>query len=74
MSLAKGIDPDCLCTFGNFPTTEFLNPQNVDFHCFNVYLHEPKAFENYLARLQMLELDSKRHSDESQTRMAQGFL
>lgn len=27
-----------------------------------------------LARLQMLELDSKRHSDESLTRMAQGFM
>ncbi|HVY71224.1 MAG TPA: glycosyltransferase, partial [Verrucomicrobiae bacterium] len=54
VSLAKGIDPECLCTFGNFPTTEFLNPQNVDFYCFNVYLHELKPFESYLARLQML--------------------
>jgi GT2 family glycosyltransferase len=51
---AKGIDPECLCTFGNFPPTEFLRPQNIDFVCFNVYLHQRRAFENYIARLQMI--------------------
>lgn len=51
---AKATDPDCLCTFGNFPPTEFLRPRNPDFVCFNVYLHERAAFENYLARLQSL--------------------
>lgn len=49
---AKAIDSDCLCTFGNYPPTEFLRPQNIDFHCFNVYLHHQKPFENYLVRLQ----------------------
>jgi O-antigen biosynthesis protein len=47
-------DPELLCTFGNFPPTEFLRPREVDFHCFNVYLHERQAFTNYLSRLQML--------------------
>jgi GT2 family glycosyltransferase len=51
---AKSIDPHCLCTFSNFPPTEFLNPERVDFVSFNVYLHESKSFESYLARLQML--------------------
>jgi O-antigen biosynthesis protein len=51
---AKRADPDCLCTFTNYPPTEFLRPQSVDFLCFNVYLHQPQAFESYLARLQML--------------------
>lgn len=55
---AKEIDPECLCTFGNFPPSEFLRPQNIDFHCFNIYLHQRRAFENYLARLQMIA-DSK---------------
>lgn len=55
---AKGLDPECLCTFANFPPTEFLRPQNLDFVCFNVYLHQPQAFRNYLARLQMIA-DSK---------------
>ena len=50
---ARGADPECLCTFTNFPPTEFLRPQAVDFVCFNVYLHHEPAFKNYLARLQM---------------------
>ncbi|HEV8542559.1 MAG TPA: glycosyltransferase [Verrucomicrobiae bacterium] len=54
----KSIDPDCLCTFGNYPPTEYLKAQNVDFFCYNVYLHHPKPFENYLSRLQMIA-DSK---------------
>ena len=55
---AKRVDPDCLCTFANYPPTEFLRPQALDFVCFNVYLHQPQPFKNYLARLQMLA-DSK---------------
>jgi GT2 family glycosyltransferase len=51
---AKRADPECLCTFTNYPSTEFLRPQSVDFVCFNVYLHQRQPFESYLARLQML--------------------
>ena len=51
---AKRIDPDCLCTFTNYPPTEFLRPQSLDFLCFNVYLHNRQPFKNYLARLQMI--------------------
>lgn len=51
---AKAIDPDCLCTFTNYPPTEFLRPQSLDFYCFNVYLHNQQPFKNYLARLQMI--------------------
>ena len=51
---ARRVDPTCLCTFTNYPPTEFLRPQAPDFHCFNVYLHEPVAYRNYLARLQLL--------------------
>ena len=54
VNIVKSVTPDCLCTFGSYPPTEFLRPQNIDFHCFNVYLHNPKPFENYLARLQMI--------------------
>lgn len=50
---AKGEDPECLCTFTNYPPTEFLRPRSVDFVCYNVYLHQEAAFGNYLARLQM---------------------
>src|ERR1035437_1980808 len=51
---AKRADPECLCAFTNYPPTEFLRPQSVDFICFNVYLHQEQPFKNYLARLQML--------------------
>jgi len=54
VAVARSEDPELLCTFGNFPPTEFLRPHDVDFHCFNVYLHDRKPFENYIARLQML--------------------
>jgi hypothetical protein len=54
VSEAKSIDPECLCTFTSFPPTEFLRPESVDFVCFNVYLHNQKPFEDYLARLQTL--------------------
>ena len=51
---AKEIDPDCLCTFTNYPRTEFLRPQSLDFVCFNVYLHQRQPFADYLSRLQMI--------------------
>ena len=54
VDVAKAVDPDCLCTFGNYPPTEFLRPQNIDFVSFNVYLHHQKPLENYLAHLQAI--------------------
>jgi len=77
---AKRADPDCLCTFTNYPPTEFLRPQSVDFFCFNVYLHQRQPFESYLARLQMLAeakplllgecgVDSRREGEARQAEM-----
>jgi glycosyltransferase involved in cell wall biosynthesis len=74
---AKGEDPGCLCTFANFPTTEYLRPKAIDFWCFNVYLRQTRPFENYLERLQMIAdgkplvlgefgADSVREGEESQ--------
>ncbi|HYG23847.1 MAG TPA: glycosyltransferase [Verrucomicrobiae bacterium] len=51
---AKRVDPGCLCTYSNFPPTEFVHPASVDFVCFNVYLHNEQPFRNYMARLQMI--------------------
>lgn len=58
IDLGRKEDPECLFTFGNFPPTEFLWPRHADFCCWNLYLHQLRPFENYLARLQMLA-DSK---------------
>ncbi len=55
--VAKAEAPECLVTFANYPTTEYVNPSAVDFVCYNVYLHEEKAFRNYLARLQNIAGD-----------------
>jgi GT2 family glycosyltransferase/exo-beta-1,3-glucanase (GH17 family) len=76
----KNIAPDLLCTYTNFPTTEYLNLEEVDFLCFNVYLHTQDALENYLARLQTLAgnkplvigecgIDSIRLTEQTQAQM-----
>jgi len=52
VTIAKQEAPQCLVTFANFPTTEYLQPRKIDFTCFNVYLHDETVFRNYLARLQ----------------------
>ncbi|HEY1629247.1 MAG TPA: glycosyltransferase, partial [Tepidisphaeraceae bacterium] len=52
ITAGKAEAPDCLFTFANFPTTEYLAPRKLDFVCFNVYLHDEQVFRNYLARLQ----------------------
>src|SRR5207247_511655 len=54
IAVAKETDPNCLCTFANYPPTEFLRSRSADFISFNVYLHERPALENYLYRLQMI--------------------
>ncbi|HEY2158936.1 MAG TPA: glycosyltransferase, partial [Isosphaeraceae bacterium] len=46
--------PQCLATFVNFPTTEFLEVPSTDFCCFNVYLHDAETLGLYLDRLQHL--------------------
>ncbi len=58
VELAKSEAPDCLTTFVNFPSTEFLNPPGQDFCCFNVYVHDPEALGRYLDRAQHIAGDS----------------
>ena len=53
----KQIAPDCLTTFANYPTTEFLQPAGFDFCCFNVYLHDPDRLGAYFDRLQHIAGD-----------------
>jgi O-antigen biosynthesis protein len=53
----KAEDPQALCTYVNFPTTEFLELPFLDFFSFNVYLESQPKFEAYLARLQSLAGD-----------------
>lgn len=51
-------DPECLISYANFPSTEYLDVQEfVDFLSFNVYLHRENDFRRYLSRLQNLAED-----------------
>ena len=53
----KEDDADLLVSYANFPPTEYLDLQFLDFVSFNVYLHREHDFRRYLARLQNLAGD-----------------
>ena len=78
--VGREIDPNVLFSYASYPPTEFLLPQNSDFSCFNVYLHNQRDFERYLLRLQNLSedrplilgefgMDTIRHTEEEQAEM-----
>lgn len=78
--IGRSVDPDALFSYATYPPTEYLLPQNVDFFCFNVYLHNQRDFERYLLRLQNLTeerplilgefgMDTIRHSQDEQAEM-----
>lgn len=78
--IGRTIDPDALFSYATYPPTEYLLPQNADFCCFNVYLHNQRDFEGYLLRLQNLTgehplilgefgMDTIRHSQDEQAEM-----
>src|SRR5438876_931778 len=80
IQIGRTIDPDALFSYATYPPTEYLLPQNADFSCFNVYLHNQRDFEGYLLRLQNLTgeqplilgefgMDTVRHSQEEQAEM-----
>ena len=43
---------DCLFTYTNYPSTEFLTLAGQDFYCLNVYLDDGEALGRYLDHLQ----------------------
>jgi len=78
--IGRAVDPDVLLSYATYPPTEYLLPQNVDFFCFNVYLHDQRDFERYLLRLQNLTgerplilgefgIDTIRYSQDEQAEM-----
>ena len=81
----KEVDPGMLCTFSNYPTTEYFEVPSVDFHSFNVYLHDREEFANYLSRLANLTdgkplllaemgVDSIRNGENFQAEVVKGKL
>ncbi|MGZ5023241.1 MAG: glycosyltransferase [Chthoniobacterales bacterium] len=78
--IARAENPNVLFSYASYPPTEFLLPQNVDFLCLNVYLHNQPEFERYLLRLQNLAeerplilgefgMDTIRHTQDEQAEM-----
>jgi glycosyltransferase involved in cell wall biosynthesis len=55
--LVKGTAPHALISYANFPSTEYLDLDFLDFISFNVYLHREHDFRRYLSRLQNLARD-----------------
>ncbi len=83
VDIIKSVDPQRLVTFVNYPPTEFLQPQSVDFLSFNVYLHDQRPFAKYLDRLQSIAggkplllaeigMDSIREGEEEKSRFLSG--
>jgi GT2 family glycosyltransferase len=52
LDTAKQAAPECLATYTNYPSTEFLVPGRQDFYCANVYLEDGEVLGRYLDRLQ----------------------
>jgi GT2 family glycosyltransferase len=51
IALGKELRPEILWAYANFPSTEYLEPENSDFTAFNVYLEEEEPFRRYVRRL-----------------------
>lgn len=76
----KEANPEALFSYANFPPTEYILPQNVDFYCYNIYLHQSENVLAYVNRLQNLTfdkplilgefgMDTFRHSEEEQAEL-----
>jgi GT2 family glycosyltransferase len=73
----KAEAPEALCTYVNFPPTDYLDLPFLDFVCFNVFLHEVRDFRSYIAKLQHIAgnrplvlsevgMDSQREGEQAQ--------
>lgn len=55
--LVRQLDPGALVSYVNFPTTEYLRLDFLDFISFNVYIDERERYVSYLSRLQNIASD-----------------
>jgi GT2 family glycosyltransferase len=76
----KNVDPQALVTYVNYPTTEYLDLDFIDFVTFNVYLESEDRLRAYVARLQNIAgdrplimsevgLDSRRNGEGTQAKV-----
>lgn len=73
----RALAPRLLFAYANYPSTEYLEPENADFTAFNIYLENAEDFRRYLRRLHHIAgdrplvvsefgLDSRRNGLERQ--------
>lgn len=55
--VVRSVDPNLLVTYANYPTTEYLPLDSLDFLTFNVFLERQSDFRRYLTRLHHLAGD-----------------
>ena len=51
ITTGRELAPDLLFAYANYPSTEYLEPENADFTAFNIYLEDESAFRSYVKRL-----------------------
>jgi GT2 family glycosyltransferase len=51
ITVGRRAAPHLLFAYANYPSTEYLEPENADFSAFNVYLETPDAYRRYIMRL-----------------------
>lgn len=51
IALGRELAPELLFAYANYPSTEYLEPENADFTALNVYLENAGDFRSYLKRL-----------------------
>lgn len=73
----RNIASHLLFAYSNYPSTEYLEPENADFTAFNIYLEKSGAFVSYVRRLHNIAgdrplvisefgLDTRRNSPQAQ--------
>ena len=77
IALGRQVAPRLMFAYANYPSTEYLEPENADFTAFNVYLEAEPALRSYIKRLHHIAgdrplvisefgLDSRRNGVDSQ--------
>lgn len=51
IELGRELAPELLFAYANYPSTEYLEPENADFSAFNIYLENAGDFRSYVKRL-----------------------
>jgi len=77
IALGRQVAPHLMFAYANYPSTEYLEPENADFTAFNIYLEDESELRSYIKRLHHIAgdrplviaefgLDSRRNGTQQQ--------